>query len=260
MAGSCVETPQVASPLPAAASVVQPVAARWGLFSKHRFAPTALLSFELVRFKVCTCNTPKLPANSSRADTLSTAKSLRGDRSPVESADWSVGDWREAGHGSVAYINTHVVTERAIVSLICTAQFDITGIRTALYTESLSLSLSVSVCLSVFFFCDRSTVLRRSEHRLPGIGWCGAGPLPFLTACWWLTHPAAITGVCFRQMEQSWRMWWTVCSASLQSQSVESLMQIRFRSARRPQCPVRNLKIVVCSCLARRLIGSVEGL
>ena len=30
---------------------------------------------------------------------------------------------------------------------------------------------------------------------LPGIGWCGAGLPPFPTACWWLTHPAAITGV-----------------------------------------------------------------
>ena len=30
---------------------------------------------------------------------------------------------------------------------------------------------------------------------LPGIGWCGAGLPPSPTACWWLTHPAAITGV-----------------------------------------------------------------
>ena len=30
---------------------------------------------------------------------------------------------------------------------------------------------------------------------LPGTGWCGAGLPPFPTACWWLTHPAAITGV-----------------------------------------------------------------
>ena len=29
---------------------------------------------------------------------------------------------------------------------------------------------------------------------LPGTGWCGAGLPPFPTACWWLTHPAAITG------------------------------------------------------------------
>ena len=46
---------------------------------------------------------------------------------------------------------------------------------------------------------------------------------------------------------------------SLQSQSAESMVPIHFRCARRPQCPVRNLNIVVCSCLARRLIGSVEG-
>ena len=65
--------------------------------------------------------------------------------------------------------------------------------------------------------------------------------------------------LCFRQMGQSWRMWWTVCSASLQWQRTESMMPNRFRCARRPQCPVRNLNIVVCSCLARRLIGSVEG-
>ena len=80
---------------------------------------------------------------------------------------------------------------------------------------------------------------------LPGIGWCGAGLPLFRTACWWLTHPAAITGVCFCQMGQSWKMWWTVCSAPLQSQSAESMMPIRFRCARRPQCPVRNLNIVV---------------
>ena len=45
-----------------------------------------------------------------------------------------------------------------------------------------------------FFFCSRSAVLRPSVHMLPGIGWCG-GLLPFPTACWWLTHPAAITDV-----------------------------------------------------------------
>ena len=46
-----------------------------------------------------------------------------------------------------------------------------------------------------FFFCGRSAVLRPSIHMLPGIGWCGAGLPPFPIACWWLTHPAAITGV-----------------------------------------------------------------
>ena len=46
-----------------------------------------------------------------------------------------------------------------------------------------------------FFFCGRSAVLRPSVHMLPGIGWCGAGLPPFPTVCWWLTHPAAITGV-----------------------------------------------------------------
>ena len=38
-------------------------------------------------------------------------------------------------------------------------------------------------------------MLRPSVHMLPGIGWCGAGLPPLPTACWWLTHPAAITGV-----------------------------------------------------------------
>ena len=38
-------------------------------------------------------------------------------------------------------------------------------------------------------------MLRPSVHILPGIGWCGAGLPPFPTACWWLTHPAATTGV-----------------------------------------------------------------
>ena len=46
-----------------------------------------------------------------------------------------------------------------------------------------------------FFFCGRSAVLRPSAHMLPGIGWCGTGLPPFPTACWWLTHPVAITGV-----------------------------------------------------------------
>ena len=46
-----------------------------------------------------------------------------------------------------------------------------------------------------FFFCGRSAILRPSVHMLPGIGWCSTGLLPFPTACWWLTHPTAITGV-----------------------------------------------------------------
>ena len=37
-------------------------------------------------------------------------------------------------------------------------------------------------------------------------------------------------------------------------------MPVRFRCARRLLCSIRNLNIVICSCLARRLIGSVEGL
>ena len=46
-----------------------------------------------------------------------------------------------------------------------------------------------------FFFCGRSAVLRPSVHMLPRIGCCGAGLPLFPTTCWWLTHPAAITGV-----------------------------------------------------------------
>ena len=45
-----------------------------------------------------------------------------------------------------------------------------------------------------FFFCGRSPVLRPSVD-MSGIVWCSAGLLLFPTACWWLTHPAAITGV-----------------------------------------------------------------
>ena len=66
--------------------------------------------------------------------------------------------------------------------------------------------------------------------------------------------------LCCRQMEQSWRMWWTICSTPLQSQSAESMMPIRFICIRRLQYAVRKLNIVVCSCLARRLVGSVDGL
>ena len=41
-----------------------------------------------------------------------------------------------------------------------------------------------------------------------------------------LAHPAAITGVSVSARRgQSWRMWCTVCSASLQSQSAESMMR-----------------------------------
>ena len=140
-----------------------------------------------------------------------------------------------------------------------------------------------------FFFCGRSAVLQPSVRMLPGIGWCGAGLLllllrstsraatlsPHVARNWVVQRRSSAVPhsllvvdsscghnwcLCFRQMGQSWRMWWTVCSASLQWQSAESMMPVRFRCARRPQCPVCNLNIVVCSCLARRLIGSVEGL
>ena len=53
----------------------------------------------------------------------------------------------------------------------------------------------VLTLVSAFFFCGQSAVLRPSVHMLPGIWWCSAGLPPFPTACWWLTHPATITGV-----------------------------------------------------------------
>ena len=43
-------------------------------------------------------------------------------------------------------------------------------------------------------------------------------------------------------------------------QIAESMMPVHFRCTRTLQCPVHNLNVVVCSCLARWLIGSVEGL
>ena len=42
-------------------------------------------------------------------------------------------------------------------------------------------------------------------------------------------------------------------------QNAESMMPVRFRCARRLKWPVRYLNIVVCSCLAWRLIRAVEG-
>ena len=111
-----------------------------------------------------------------------------------------------------------------------------------------------------FFFCGPSAVLRPSVHMLPGTGWRGAGLPLFPTACWWLTHLAATTGVSLSARWNSPEVWWTVCSTSLQSQRAESMMPIRLRCACRPKCPVHNLHIVVCSCLARWLIGSVDAL
>ena len=95
---------------------------------------------------------------------------------------------------------------------------------------------------------------------LPGTGWCGAGLAPFPTTCWWLTHPAAITGASVSARRDSPGGCGGPSVLLLCNRRVQSLlMPIRFRCARRPQCPVRNLNIVVCSCLTRRLTGSVEG-
>ena len=53
--------------------------------------------------------------------------------------------------------------------------------------------------------------------------------------------------LCCRQMEQSWRMWWTVCSASLQSQSAEFF---RFRCASRLlSCSQSEYCSLLVSCL-----------
>ena len=40
------------------------------------------------------------------------------------------------------------------------------------------------------------------------------------------------------QRAQSWTMWWNMCSVSLQSQTADSMMPIRFGCARRLQWPV----------------------
>ena len=44
--------------------------------------------------------------------------------------------------------------------------------------------------------------------------------------------------LCCHQMGQSWRMWWTVCSASLQSQSAEVTVPVCFLCTCKLQCPV----------------------
>ena len=114
--------------------------------------------------------------------------------------------------------------------------------------------------ISLFFFCGRSAVLRPSVLMLPGAGQCGAGLPPFPTACWWLAHPAAITGV---SVSARWNSPGECGGPSVLLRchhSVESMMLIRFRYAHRLQCPVRKLNVVVCSCLARQFTGSVEGL
>ena len=55
--------------------------------------------------------------------------------------------------------------------------------------------------------------------------------------------------LCFLQMGQSWRMWWTVCSASLQWQSAESMLPIRFMCARRPvSCSQPEYSGLLMSC------------
>ena len=77
---------------------------------------------------------------------------------------------------------------------------------------------------SCFFFCSRSVMLRPSVHMLPGFGYCSAG-VPLLYHSLLVVDSSCSYNwcLCCHQMEQSWRMWWTVCSASLSSQS-ESMM------------------------------------
>ena len=53
---------------------------------------------------------------------------------------------------------------------------------------------------------------------------------------------------CCRQTEQSWRMYWTVCFASLQSQSAESMMPICFMA--------RLIRSHTASCYGLRLTWS----
>ena len=61
--------------------------------------------------------------------------------------------------------------------------------------------------------------------------------------------------LCCCQEEKSWRMWWTICFASWQSQCAESMTLICLRCAQSYSL-VWNLNTEVCLFLARRLIGS----
>ena len=120
----------------------------------------------------------------------------------------------------------------------------------AVWTAEAATWIACTSAPQILQCCPLWILLLSSVHMLPG--WCGAGLPPFPTACLWLTHPAAITGVSVSaRWDSPGGCGLTVCSASLQSQSTESMIPIPCRCARRPQCPVRNLNLVVSSCLVR---------
>ena len=100
--------------------------------------------------------------------------------------------------------------------------------------------------LNKIFFCGRSAYTLSSHVARNWVVQCRSYVIPhsLLVVDSSCGHDWCL---CCRQMEQSWRMWWTICSASLQSQSVESMMPLCIKCARRLQCPVCNLNIVVCS-------------
>ena len=95
-------------------------------------------------------------------------------------------------------------------------------------------------------------MLRTSVYMLPGIGSCGADLPPFPTACWWLTYPAATTGVSVTARRNSPGGCGGPSVLLLCNRRVQSIIPNRIRCACRLQCAVRNQNIVVCSCLARR--------
>ena len=121
------------------------------------------------------------------------------------------------------------------------------------------------VCVSLFFIymvtCGSMSSSSAVDqpclvHMLPGIGRCGAGLLLFPTACWWLTHPAAITGV---SVSAGWDSpggcGGLFCFFAIAECRVYDANSLQVHS-QATVCAVHNLNIVVCSCLARWLIGS----
>ena len=88
---------------------------------------------------------------------------------------------------------------------------------------------------------------------LPGIRWCGIGLPLFPTACSWLTHPAAMTGV---SVSVRWDSPRGCVGPSVPLLCNRSSLQVCSQAT----VPVHNLNVVVCPCVARQLIGSIEGL
>ena len=93
---------------------------------------------------------------------------------------------------------------------------------------------------------------------LPGIGWCGTGLPPFPTACWWLTHPAAITDVSAAARWNSPGR----CGGPSVLFLCNRRVQSTYRQFASGALAGHNVMFAYsgCSCLARQLIGSVEEL